>query len=493
MEQITFNSNPFLLSVFALFSVFIFSFIKRNIKSRKLNLPPSPPKLPFIGNLHQIGNLPHKSLYDLSLKYGPFMFVNLGTTRYLVVSSASALEEITKNHDITFSNRPAIASLDPLKGNGKDMVYHPYGDHWKQLRKVGALHLSSKNAVNRFHTMREEEISNMMETITNVSNVKGEEIDMSDMFNTVVTNIFHRSYTGSYKRDDTTTKKFLDWDLKFKNLMGYLSVEDLFSGLSWIDRFTGFTTLRKSTYSELHGFMDKLINEREKESFVDVLIRLRDEDKVDYDVKAVMEGTFVAAIESVALELEWLLSELIKNPEVLKKAQEEVQRVVGTKAKISSAEIEQMHYLRCIIKESLRLHPPGIVPRQTSSKWIKLGGYDIPPNTKVLVNLFAVQCDPKDWEKPSEFIPERFMEKNIEFMGNQGYAPFGFGRRNCPGIAYGMALLEDIFANLLYRFDWKMPDDSRPEKLSMEEVSQFVVTRKYPLKLVPILRCGDNE
>ncbi|KAL1196989.1 Desmethylyatein synthase [Cardamine amara subsp. amara] len=492
MEQINFNSNPFLLTIFALLPLFIFALIKRNIKSRKLNLPPSPTKLPFIGNLHQIGNLPHKSLYDLSLKHGPFMFINLGTTRYLVVSSSAALEEITKNHDIAFSNRPAIASLDPLKGNGKDMVYHPYGDHWKQLRKIGAIHLTNKNAVNRFHTMRDEEISNMMETI-NVSNVKGEEIDMSDMFNNVVTNVFHRSYTGSNKRDENTTKTFLDWDLKFKKLMGYFCVADLFSSLAWIDRFTGFTTLLKSTYSELDVFMEKLINEREKESFVDVLLHLRDNDKLDYDVKAVMEGTFVAAIESVALELEWLLSELIKNPEILKKAQEEVQRVVGTKSKISSNEIEQMHYLRCIIKETLRLHPPGIVPRQTSSKWIKLGGYDIPPNTKVLVNLFAVQRDPKDWENPDEFIPERFMEKNIDFMGNQGYAPFGFGRRNCPGMAYGIALLEEIFANLLYRFDWKMPDDSRPEKLSMDEVFQFVVTRKYPLRLIPVLRSGINE
>lgn len=187
------------------------------------------------------------------------------------------------------------------------------------------------------------------------------------------------------------------------------------------------------------------------------------------------------------------MSELIKHPEVLKKAQEEVQRVVGTKFKISNNEIDQMHYLRCIIKETLRLHPPGIVPRETSSKWIKVGGYDIPPNTKVLVNLFAVQRDPKDWEKPDEFVPERFMEKNIDFMGNQGYAPFGFGRRNCPGMAYGITLLEEIFANLLYKFNWKLSDESRPEELNMEEVSQFVVTRKYPLKLVPVLRGVVNE
>ncbi|KAJ4908762.1 Cytochrome P450 71B2 [Raphanus sativus] len=492
MEQIIFNSNPFLLTLFSLLPILFFAIVKNKIKSKKLNLPPSPSKLPLIGNLHQIGNLPHKSLHDLSLKHGPFMFVNLGTTRYLIVSSADALEEITKNHDITISNRPTNTGLNPLMGNGQDLVYHPYGDHWKKLRKISAIHLMSKNVVNRLQTLREEEILSMLETI-HLSSLKGEEINMSDMFNTVVSNVIHRSYTGSYKKEEkkgleNATRIFLNWDVKFKKLLGSFCVEDLFPILAWMDRFTGFKTLLKSTYLELDGIMETLINEREKESFVDVLLHQRDNDKLDYDVKAIMQGIFVAAVESVALELEWLLADLIKHPQVMRNAQEEVQHIVGTKSKITNNEIDQMQYLKCVIKETMRLHPAGTVPRETSSKWIKVGGYDIPPKTKLLVNLFAVQRDPKIWENPEDFIPERFLEKNIELMGSKGYAPFGFGRRNCPGMAYGNALLEEILANLLYRYDWKMPDGSKPEELNMEEIVQFVVAKKYPLKLVPVQR-----
>ncbi|CAN6805376.1 unnamed protein product [Brassica oleracea] len=492
MDQIIFNSNPFLLTLFALLPVLFFAIVKNKIKSKKLNLPPSPSKLPIIGNLHQISNLPHNSLHDLSLKHGPLMFVNLGTTRYLIVSSADALEEITKNHDITISNRPTSTSLNPLKGNGQDLAYHPYGDHWKGVRKITALHLLSKNVVNRFQTLRDEEISSMLETI-HFSSLKGEEIDMSHMFNTVVSNVFHRSYTGRYKKEEkkgleNATRVFLNWDVQFKKVLGSFCVQDLFPILAWMDRFTGFKTLLKSTYLELDDIMETLINEREKDSFVDVLLHQRDNDKHDYDVKAIMQGIFVAAIESVALELEWLLADLIKHPQVMRKAQEEVQRIVGTKSKITNNEIDQMQYLKCVIKETMRLHPAGTVPRETSSKWIKVGGYDIPPKTKLLVNLFAVQRDPKIWENPEDFIPERFLDKSIEYMGSKGYAPFGFGRRNCPGMAYGNALIEEVMANLLYRFDWKMPDGSKPEEINMEEICQFVVAKKYPIKLVPVPR-----
>ncbi|KAF8115155.1 hypothetical protein N665_0029s0001, partial [Sinapis alba] len=249
MEQIVFNSHPFLLALFALlFPILFFRIVKNKIRS-KVKLPPSPPKLPLIGNLHQIGTLPHKSLLDLSLKHGPFMFVNLGTTPYLVVSTADALEEITKNHDISISNRPTNTSVYPLMGNGQDMLYHPYGDHWKQLRRTSAMHLMSKNVVNRFQTLRDEEISSMLETI-HLSSLKGEEINMSDMLNTVVSSVLHRSYTGSYKKEESegisSSIRFLNWDVKFKKLLGSLCVEDLFPCLALMDRFTGFKTLLKS-------------------------------------------------------------------------------------------------------------------------------------------------------------------------------------------------------------------------------------------------------
>ncbi|XP_028755491.1 cytochrome P450 71A1-like [Neltuma alba] len=150
-----------------------------------------------------------------------------------------------------------------------------------------------------------------------------------------------------------------------------------------------------------------------------------------------------------------------------------------------------MKYLKCVVKETLRLHPPGplLAPRKTLSS-VKLGGYDIPPKTKVLVNVWAIHRDPKYWERPEEFVPERFEKSEIDFKGQDfELIPFGFGRRGCPGQSFGIASVEYALANLLYWFDWKLPDDgtsSSAMDIDMSEASGLVVSKKIPLLLQPI-------
>ncbi|XP_010552860.1 PREDICTED: cytochrome P450 71A1-like [Tarenaya hassleriana] len=338
---------------------------------------------------------------------------------YLVVSSADAIEEITKSHDVGFSNRPPNTSLTPLKGSGRDMVYSPYGDHWRQVRKVSALHLLSKNVVKGFQSgIRDEEISDMLKTIR-LSSLKGSDIDLSDVFLSLVNNVVYRSFTGRrYK--EVKGMSFGEWDLKFKKLMGAFCFGDLFPSFAWMDGLTGYTKNLKRIYKELDVFMEHLISEsRGQHSYLDSLFQLKEEEKLEYldDIKAIAQGIYVAAVESVALELDWIMSELIRHPDSMKKAQEEVRLVVGNKPKISGNDIDQMHYLKCVIKETTRLHPPGIIPRETTET-VRIYGYEIPPKTKVLVNAHAIQSDPKIWESPNEFVAERFEGTKIDYMGN---------------------------------------------------------------------------
>lgn len=200
---------------------------------------------------------------------------------------------------------------------------------------------------------------------------------------------------------------------------------------------------------------------------------------------------FVGGSDTSSTSMVWLVAELVRNPRVMKKVQEEVRRVVGEKGKVEESDLNQMKYMKCVIKESFRLHPPAplLIPREATAD-VKLGGYDIPAKTRVFVSAFAIQRDPKIWDKPEEFIPERFEDSSIDFKGQDfELLPFGAGRRGCPGIAFGIVSAEQVLANILYWFDWKVPETSGnalPEALDMSEVYGLTVRKKAPLNLVPV-------
>ena len=194
---------------------------------------------------------------------------------------------------------------------------------------------------------------------------------------------------------------------------------------------------------------------------------------------------FVGGTDTTAAALEWAMSELVRNPIIMKKVQEEVRTVVGHKSKVEENDISQMHYLKCVVKEILRLHIPTplLAPRVTMSD-VKLKGYDIPAKTMVYINAWAMQRDPRFWERPEEFLPERFENSQVDFKGQEyfQFIPFGFGRRGCPGMNFGIASIEYVLASLLYWFDWKLPDTL---DVDMSEVFGLVVSKKVPLLLKP--------
>ncbi|XVE56654.1 hypothetical protein DITRI_Ditri04bG0028000 [Diplodiscus trichospermus] len=197
---------------------------------------------------------------------------------------------------------------------------------------------------------------------------------------------------------------------------------------------------------------------------------------------------FMAGTETTSTTIEWVMAELLKNPNVMKKVQKEVRNVAGKKSEVDVNDINQMEYLKCVVKETLRLHPaaPLLVPRETTAS-VKLGGYDIPSNVTVLINAWAIQRDPNWWENPEDFIPERFENSPIDFKGQDfQYIPFGCGRRGCPGMQFGVASVEYMIANLLYWFDWKLPTGQYTENLDMGELHAITVSKKVPLHVIPI-------
>lgn len=185
--------------------------------------------------------------------------------------------------------------------------------------------------------------------------------------------------------------------------------------------------------------------------------------------------------------------ELMRNKSIMKKVQEEVQKVVGNKGKVDECDLQHLEYLKLVIKEAFRLHPPApfLGPRVTNEIF-KIRGYEIPPKTRVFINARAIGMDPKIWTNPTKFYPERFLSNNVDFRGQDfDLIPFGVGRRMCPGMNFAIVLVELVLANLLYHFDWKLPFGMREEDLDLDEKFGLTVHKKNPLYLVA--QPKDNE
>lgn len=192
-----------------------------------------------------------------------------------------------------------------------------------------------------------------------------------------------------------------------------------------------------------------------------------------------------AGTDTASTLLDWAMSELVRNPQVLQKAQTEVRRAFEGKTKINEVDVQGLSYLKLVIKETLRLHPPAplLLPKECREQ-CEIEGYTIPVRTKLIVNAWAIGRDPEYWVDAEVFIPERFENKPIDYNGtNLNYIPFGAGRRSCPGIAFGIATIELPLALLLYHFNWTLPNGRNPEDLDMNEVLGATLKRKTSLVL----------
>jgi len=200
-------------------------------------------------------------------------------------------------------------------------------------------------------------------------------------------------------------------------------------------------------------------------------------------------GYVIAGTDSSGTSMEWAMSELLNNPPVLKKLREELERVVGMGRMVTESDFPSLVYLQAVVKETLRLHPPGpLAAPHLSVEACNVLGYEIPQNTRVLLNLWAIKRNSKSWEDAERFVPERFMQGDSidEKHQNFEWIPFGAGRRGCPGEQLGMLIIEFAVAQLVHCFDWKLPDG---QELDMSErFNGLTVPRAHDLSAFPIPR-----
>ncbi|XP_062079793.1 cytochrome P450 71D9-like [Humulus lupulus] len=491
-------SLPILFSLL----IFLFMVVKIVIKttSSSSKLPPGPLKLPILGNAHQLlGSLVHQKLRDLATKHGPLMHLKIGQVPTLIVSSPEYAKEVMRIHDMVFASRPTVLLAQIMLYDCTDLVFSPYGQYWRQLRKIFMQELLSTARVHAFKPIREEEVSSLVKWVA--SNV-GSDINLTERINILLYNIVSRAACSKTSLDNQEIVSLVAEAVEVS--LGF-ELADLFPSVEFFSRISRTRSMLLKLQQRSAKIFDAIIKEhQEKKSsesgkeddLLDVLLNFHNNNNNGGDhgfsltsdnLKAIIWDIFAAGIDTSSTIIDWVMAELIKHSNVMRKVQDEVREVFNKIGSTDEEGINEMKYFKIVVKETMRLHPPLplLVPRESQEK-CEINGYVIPAKTRTLVNVWAIGRDPNYWTEAECFIPERFIDSSIDSKDNDfEYIPFGAGRRICAGMAFGLINVEYPLALLLYHFDWKLPNGMRHEDLDMSESFGTTLKRKKALNLIP--------
>ncbi|XP_052207349.1 tabersonine 16-hydroxylase 2-like [Diospyros lotus] len=502
--QFQLPSIPFIFSFLLFVFVLAKTLKKRGTKTKSSlpPLPPGPPPLPLIGNMHQInGGLPHHKLRSLAKTYGPLMHLKLGEVSNIVVSSAEIAKEVLNNNGVIFAERPYLLLPVIVSYNNHGLVFCPYGDYWRQMRKIATVEILSQSRVQTFGTIREEEVMNLIRSVS-ADRESSTSVNLSRKIFSLTYGIVSRAAFGSKNKDQ---EAFIPLIEELVALVAGFTIVDMFPSVKLLEVVTGMRRRLNNLHMRIDRVLENILNEHkarnrirddgkreETEDLVDVLLRIQKHGDLEFpltddQIKAVILDIFGAGSETSSTTVEWAMAEMLRAPSVMERAQAEVREAFGEQGTVTEKGVHDLKYLSAVIKETMRLHPsaPLLVPRECSQDCV-ISGYRIPAKSKVVVNAWAIARDSKNWDDPEKFDPERFLDSKIDFKGRDfEYIPFGAGRRMCPGIAFAVPNIELPLAQLLYQFDWKLAGGMKPEELDMDESFALTVRRKNDLLLIP--------
>ncbi|XP_034688483.1 flavonoid 3',5'-hydroxylase 2-like [Vitis riparia] len=450
-------------------------FIRSLLPKPSRKLPPGPRGWPLLGALPLLGNMPHVALAKMAKRYGPVMFLKMGTNSMVVASTPEAARAFLKTLDINFSNRPPNAGATLLAYHAQDMVFADYGARWKLLRKLSNLHMLGGKALEDWSQVRAVELGHMLRAMLELSQ-RAEPVVVPEMLTFSMANMIGQVILSRrvFETKGSESNEFKDMVVELMTTAGYFNIGDFIPSIAWLD-IQGIQRGMKHLHRKFDRLLTKMMEEHTASAherkgnpdFLDVIMANQENstgEKITItNIKALLLNLFTAGTDTSSSVIEWSLAEMLKNPSILKRAHEEMDQVIGRSRRLVESDLPKLPYLQAICKESFRKHPstPLNLPR-VSTQACEVNGYYIPENTRLSVNIWAIGRDPDVWESPEEFRPERFLSGRNEKIDPRGndfeLIPFGAGRRICAGTRMGIVLVEYILGTLVHSFDWKMPD-----------------------------------
>nr|XP_027107464.1 probable (S)-N-methylcoclaurine 3'-hydroxylase isozyme 2 isoform X1 [Coffea arabica] len=482
------NSNQYLLYATLFMMPILLHAFSRCKANNSLHLPPGPRAWPIIGNILDLdGEKTHTCLANLAEIYGPLISLRLGSKLIAVASSPATAREILKTHDQALSGRLTLRISNVIPGVKSSMIVlsAECNQRWRFLRSTARTELFSCRALESHSKLRAEKVQNMLDFLGLKGGVV---VAIVDVLYATIVNILTNTMMS---KDIINLKDNVGELRKFSRSLVELAVPsmaDIFPLVGALD----FQAKRKARdYKERNEALwaDTVSERRGKQDcgtsgadFLDVLIQQSFD---DCEIFNLFNELFVTS-DSVSTTLGWAMSELTKNQNAMLKLRDEITNAIGGTGLLSESQLAKLPYLQACIKETLRLHPPSpfLVPH-CAVQSCKVMDYDIPKNSLVVVNAYAIGRDHKTWEDPLSFKPERFLGKNLDLKGTHyELLPFGAGRRNCIGYPLALKQIQLVLASLVHTFDWFLPSGMDPETLDMSDEFRVPMRRASPLLLI---------
>ncbi|XP_040380822.1 cytochrome P450 81Q32-like [Oryza brachyantha] len=439
--------------------------------------------LPLLGHFHLLRKPYHVTLAALGT--APLVTLRLGARRTLLVSTYAAAEECFTTHDVALAGRPQLLAGKHVGYGHTTLVWLHYGDRWRNLRRVLVVELFSAARLAALAADRRAEAVSLVRNI--LRDVSGAPpspsssssctvITFRPRFFEMVFNVLMRSLTAHRHGAGGDVARFEHLVEETFAVSGTLGLSDFFPGLWWVDRLRGVEAKTANLAAAHDAFITDIIDGHKrmrdagvgdggKRSTIDVLLRLQESDPKNYTdtvIKGLVLIILAAGTDTTTVTTEWLMAALLKHPEVFRRVRDEIDATVGTGRLVEEADITNLPYLQCVVKETLRLYPPApIVPAHEAMEDCTVGGVHVRRGTMVVANLYAIHRDAEVWDAPEEFRPERFLDD----VGGAAAAtaravpvlptlPFGIGRRRCPGEAMATRIVFMAVAALVQCFDW---------------------------------------
>ncbi|KAK4488683.1 hypothetical protein RD792_004454 [Penstemon davidsonii] len=494
-----------LLSSYLVFKI-IGLWLNTNLKQEIIKLPPGPKRWPIFGNLLQLGQLPHRDFAALCEKYGPLVYIKLGRVDAITTNDPEIIREILRQQDDIFASRPRTLAAEHLAYNCGDVALAPLGPKWKRLRRICMEHLLTTKRLESFAGHRADEARHLVKDVWALAQ-KGEEVNLREVLgafsmNNVTRMLLGKQYFGAESAGPNEAMEFMHITHELFWLLGLIYLGDYLPIWRWADPY-GCENRMREVEKRVDEFHEKIIEEHRKRrrnhevddegemDFVDILLSLPGENGKkhmdDVEIKALIQDMIAAATDTSAVTNEWAMAEVIKHPRVLKRVQDELDLKVGPNRMVMESDLVHLNYLRCIVRETFRMHPAGpfLIPHE-STQATKINGYNIPEKTRVFINTHALGRNTKIWDDVEEFKPERHLPADgsrVEISHGADFKilPFSAGKRKCPGAPLGVTLVLMALARLLHSFDWGPPNGFSHEDIDTSEVYGMTMPKAQAL------------